>query len=111
MQHFSDIIDNQHLNLKDAINSNLSGAQYEELNAWFDRLWDEAVPFEEVLVNSLEESWALKTVNPYDIFILTLYHLTKVTIDRRTSQIWFWDNPDFGVLCVLPLLRSVGKFV
>lgn len=76
---------------------------YEELNEWFDRLWEEGVPFEEALQETFEESWALKTVNPYDIFILTLYHLTKATIERQTEQIWFWENPDF-------MARLVSRF-
>lgn len=68
---------------------------YKELNEWFDRLWDEASEFEESMIDILEQSWALKTVNPYDIFILTLYHLSKSTIDKQTSQIWFWENEDY----------------
>ncbi|HDT12301.1 MAG TPA: hypothetical protein ENO01_01445 [Candidatus Marinimicrobia bacterium] len=76
---------------------------YEELNEWFDRLWEEGVPFEDALKETFEESWALKTVNPYDIFILTLYHLTKTTIERQTEQIWFWENPDF-------MARLAAKF-
>ena len=76
---------------------------YEELNEWFDRLWEEGVSFEEALRETFEESWALKTVNPYDIFILTLYHLTKATIERQTEQIWFWENPDF-------MARLVSRF-
>ncbi len=68
---------------------------FEELNIWFDKLWEEAVEFDSTLGKLLEESWALKTVNPYDIFILTLYHLTKVTLEKQTSQIWFWENPDY----------------
>ncbi|MFH2027402.1 MAG: helicase-related protein [bacterium] len=68
---------------------------YEEMNAWFDRLWAEAVPFEDTLKELFEESWALKTVNPYDIYILTLYHLSKASIERQTEQIWFWENPDY----------------
>lgn len=76
---------------------------YEELNEWFDRLWEEASDFDESMINILQESWALKTVNPYDIFILTLYHLTKSTIEKQTSQIWFWDNEDF-------MSRLVSRF-
>ncbi len=40
---------------------------YEELIEWIDRLWEEGVPFEETLQETFEESWALKTVNPYDV--------------------------------------------
>jgi len=76
---------------------------YEEMNDWFDRLWEEAVPFEETLKEMFEESWALKTINPYDIFILTLYHLSKASIERQTEQIWFWENKEY-------MDRLVSKF-
>ena len=65
---------------------------YEELNIWFDRLWDDAVPFEETLKETLEESWALRTVEPYDIYILTLYHLVASSLQQQTEQIWFWTD-------------------
>lgn len=65
---------------------------YEELNKWFDELWNEAVPFENALVECLEESWALKTVNPHDIYILTLYHLVKNNLERQASTIWRWEG-------------------
>ena len=68
---------------------------YEELNTWFNSLWEEAVPFEEVLFETLMESWALKTVNPYDIYILTLYHLVESSMVKYTEQIWFWENESF----------------
>ena len=65
---------------------------YNELNEWFDRLWDEAIPFEETITETLEESWALKTVRPYDIYVLTLYHLVEASLERQTEQIWFWTD-------------------
>lgn len=68
---------------------------YTELNKWFDRLWSEAEPFADILKEVFEESWALKTVNPYDIYILTLYHLSKAALDRQTEQIWFWENQEY----------------
>lgn len=78
------------------LNSYVHGQKnYEELNKWFNQLWDESVPFDESMKKVLEDSWAIKTVNPYDIFILTLYHLTKSTIEKQTAQIWFWENPDY----------------
>ncbi|MDP3110521.1 MAG: phospholipase D-like domain-containing protein [Thermodesulfovibrionales bacterium] len=65
---------------------------YEELNKWFDELWAEAAPFEDVLAGQLEESWALKTVNPYDIYILTLYHLVKNNLEKQAATIWNWEK-------------------
>ncbi|MEK9148703.1 MAG: helicase-related protein, partial [Candidatus Desantisbacteria bacterium] len=65
---------------------------FEEMNDWFDKLWEEAVDFEQELTSKIEESWALKTVNPYDIYILTLYHLVKGNLAKQTSTIWNWDD-------------------
>jgi HKD family nuclease len=68
---------------------------FEELNLWFNELWKEAVPFEETLKTIFENSWAVKTVNPYDIYILTLYHLIKSSIEKKSATIWNWDSmPD-----------------
>jgi len=65
---------------------------YEELNEWFNELWKEAVPFDDSMQNIIQNSWALKTISPYDIYILTLYHLTKFSLGRKSSTIWNWDN-------------------
>ena len=65
---------------------------YDELNEWFDRLWKEAAPFQETITDTLEESWALKTVSPYDVYIMTLYHLVESSLQRQTEQIWFWTD-------------------
>lgn len=75
------------------LNTYVRGQQnYEVLNKWFDELWKEALPFEEVIQNNLNESWALKTVNPYDIYVLTLYHLVKDRLERKAHVIWNWDD-------------------
>ncbi len=65
---------------------------YEELNKWFDDIWKEAVPFADSMQKIIENSWALKTISPYDIYIFTLYHLTKFSLERKSSTIWNWDN-------------------
>ncbi|KQC06525.1 MAG: hypothetical protein APR54_01615 [Candidatus Cloacimonas sp. SDB] len=65
---------------------------YEELNDWFDELWKEAVPFDDSMQSIIENSWALKTISPYDVYIFTLYHLTKFSLERKSSTIWNWDN-------------------
>lgn len=65
---------------------------YEELNKWFNALWEEAVPFNELLAERFEESWAIKTVNPYDIYILTLYHLVKDRLKTHEATIWNWEG-------------------
>lgn len=65
---------------------------YHDLHEWFDRLWDEAVPFQETITETLEESWALRTVSPYDIYVMTLYHLVEASLQRQAEQIWFWAD-------------------
>lgn len=75
------------------LNTYVRGQQnYEVLNKWFDELWKESIPFDEAIQVNLQESWALKTVNPYDIYVLTLYHLVKDRLARKAQVIWNWDN-------------------
>ncbi|MEW6326252.1 MAG: helicase-related protein [Thermodesulfobacteriota bacterium] len=87
---------------------------YEELNKWFDELWNEAVPFEDALVERLDESWALRTVNPYDIYILTLYHLVKGNLERQASTIWNWDGMpplySFQKAAIMQAYQTLHKF-
>lgn len=70
---------------------------YQKINGWFNHLWESesAVPFQETLKVALEDSWALKTVCPYDIYVMTLYHLVEASLQRQTEQIWFWTDEDF----------------
>jgi len=50
---------------------------------WFDRLWDEAEPFEQRLMRQLEASWALNdSVTPYELYLKVLYHLTKDRLEE-----------------------------
>ena len=87
---------------------------YEELNRWFDALWEEAVPFEEVLVNRFNDSWALKTVNPYDIYIMTLYHLVKSSLEKQVSTIWNWEGLpplySFQKAAIMQAYKILSKF-
>lgn len=74
----SGLRNNSELNVK-VTNQN----DYEEVRAWFDKLWDEAEDFNEIFMNTVEESWFKKEVTPYDIYIKTLYNLVKERIEIK----------------------------
>jgi len=87
---------------------------YEELNEWFDKLWEEAVDFEEVISYKIEESWALKTVNPYDIYIMTLYYLVKENLEKQVQTIWNWEGMpplySFQRVAIMQAYEWLNKF-
>ena len=68
--------------------------QYNELDKWFDRLWNarNSEALNSITSEILNNSWAIKTVSPYDIYVYTLYHLVKDNLYRQASVIWNWDN-------------------
>jgi hypothetical protein len=56
---------------------------HEQLLGWFNRLWDEAEPFDAQLMNQLQLSWALdESVTPYELCLKVLYHLTKDRLEE-----------------------------
>ena len=65
---------------------------FKELDSWFNYLWEESVPFKRELLNTIDESWALKYVNPYDLYILALYNLVKSNMEFRTRVLWDWSR-------------------
>lgn len=58
---------------------------FNEINDWFDRLWDEAKDFDETLLNVIKNSWVFNIVTPYEIYLKVLYHLAKDRIEIDTS--------------------------
>jgi superfamily II DNA or RNA helicase len=56
---------------------------HEQLLTWFNRLWEEAEPFDARLMNQLQSSWALdESVTPYELYLKVLYHLTKDRLEE-----------------------------
>jgi superfamily II DNA or RNA helicase len=56
---------------------------HEQLCRWFDRLWDEAEPFDKPLMHELQLSWALnETITPYELYLKVLYHLTRERLEE-----------------------------
>jgi phosphatidylserine/phosphatidylglycerophosphate/cardiolipin synthase-like enzyme len=54
---------------------------YKNLERWFDKLWDEAEPFDEAIMEVLENSWLQYEITPYEMYLKTLYELTKDRIE------------------------------
>lgn len=54
---------------------------YKNLEKWFDKLWDEAEPFDEAIMDVLENSWLQYEITPYEMYLKTLYELTKDRIE------------------------------
>jgi len=65
---------------------------FKELNSWFDSIWGESENFKTELLSSINESWALKYANPYDIYILTLYNLVQSKMKFRSHVLWDWSG-------------------
>ncbi|MGB7533717.1 MAG: helicase-related protein [Halobacteriota archaeon] len=65
---------------------------FKELDSWFEDLWNDSVPFKTEFLSTIEESWALKYVEPYDLYILTLYNLVKSNMEFRSRMLWDWSG-------------------
>lgn len=65
---------------------------FTELDKWFEEIWKESEPFKDELLRSIDESWALKYANPYDIYILTLYNLVQSKMKFRSHVLWDWSG-------------------
>lgn len=62
------------------------------LSEWFKHLWDEAQDFEAHLMDELRQSWPLAQVKPYDIYIKTLYELTKDRLEGEAEAEFLWQS-------------------
>jgi hypothetical protein len=47
------------------------------VNDWFDRLWEEAEPFDAALLEVVSRSWVSRVLTPYELYLKTLYELVK----------------------------------
>ncbi|MFB3896623.1 MAG: helicase-related protein [bacterium] len=63
-----------------------------ELVKWFNELWEESQDFDEMLMQELQQSWALAPVRPYDIYLKTLYSLVKDRLEDEEGKDILWDD-------------------
>lgn len=87
---------------------------YEELDSWFENLWNASEPFSDKFRNSLEESWALKLAYPYDLFILTLYNLVQSRMKFRSRVLFDWSRMPhlylFQKMAVLQAYETLNRY-
>jgi hypothetical protein len=65
---------------------------HEELVRWFDELWNEAEPFDDKLMQEIQQSWAMAPVRPYDVYMKTLYALVRDRIEGDDGKDILWDD-------------------
>lgn len=66
---------------------------HQALSDWFERLWNDSVDFDALLLNELKRSWAGGLVTPYDIYMKTLFNLTKDALSRDPNLFISRDLP------------------
>src|SRR6266700_3362691 len=59
---------------------------------WFDELWNEAQDFDEPLMQEMQQSWAVVSARPYDIYMKTLYTLVKDRLEGEDAKEILWDD-------------------
>ncbi len=62
------------------------------LTEWFENLWAEAQDFDAHLMTELRQSWPLAQVRPYDIYLKTLYELTRERLDGEGEAEFLWQT-------------------
>ena len=88
---------------------------FKELESWFDNLWEnESVPFKREFLSTIDESWALKYADPYDIFILTLYNLVQSKMKFRSRILWDWSRMPhlyrFQKIAVMQAYETLNRY-
>lgn len=63
-----------------------------ELVRWFEQLWNEAMDFDETLMQEMLKSWAIVPAKPYDIYMKTLYSLVKDRLEGLDERDFLWDD-------------------
>lgn len=74
---------NTELNVKVAGDGN-----HAQLTQWFETLWAEAEDFAPHLMQELRQSWPLAQVTPYELYLKTLYELTRDQLEAGAETLW-----------------------
>ncbi len=87
-----------------------------ELTHWFNELWDEAEDFNETLMHEMQQSWAVISLRPYDIYMKTLYALVKDRLeDTNPKEIILEDEitkqlADFQKVAVNHAVQNIRDY-
>jgi len=61
----------------------------EDLNAWFDGLWDSAVDFNDLLRREIEASWIVSLRTPWEVLMKAAYTFVRERLDDDEDQVLF----------------------
>ncbi|WP_456444110.1 helicase-related protein [Thermococcus sp.] len=71
------------------LNAIVQSAHFENLKEWYDKIWEEALPFNPKLLEIIENSWAGQVPgnlpSPWEVLIRGLYELYKEILERDTG--------------------------
>ncbi len=73
-------------------------ANHEALTRWFEELWAEAQDFEAHLMRELRLAWPLAQVTPYEVYLKTLYELTRDQLEEAEAEEFLWRDDITTVL-------------
>ncbi len=68
------------------------------LGDWFEKLWQDAEPFDEHLVDELARAWPLAQVTPYELYLKTIYELVGDRLDGEEAAEFLWQSDILEVL-------------
>lgn len=74
---------------------------HQQLTGWFEELWQDAIDFDDTLMEELKQSWAATLVKPYDIYMKTLYALVADRLEEGDKSEILWDDE---------ITRSLAEF-
>ncbi|ASJ00342.1 helicase-related protein [Thermococcus gorgonarius] len=71
------------------LNAIVQSTHFESLKEWYDKIWEEALPFNSKLLEIIESSWAGQVPGnlplPWEVLIRGLYELYKEILERDTG--------------------------
>jgi HKD family nuclease len=65
---------------------------HKQLTTWFEDLWQDAIEFDETLMQELKSSWAAALAKPYDIYMKTLHALVADRLEEGDKSEILWDD-------------------
>lgn len=87
---------------------------HKALTKWFNELWEESRDFDEALLYEMKQSWAMRPVSPYDIYIKTLYNLVKDRLEGDGKEVvWEREMPalaDFQKVAVKQAIQIIKDY-
>lgn len=89
---------------------------HDDLGRWFDDLWEESQDFDAALMREMQQSWAVATVSPYDIYMKALHALVKERIEGDDAREILWDDEitqqlaDFQKVAVRQAVQIIRDF-